>query len=89
MRECGITKDKKNYHGRWKARKGISDCYDDVGLPWVDVKVTNVLCIGEACKYQVHESSGENNSFISDYVVPGISRRLPKDVQIILGSALL
>ena len=54
----------------------------------MDAKVTNVLGIGGTCKYQVQESSGINNSFISDYVVPDISRRLPKDVSIILGTDL-
>ena len=52
-------------------------------------KKTNVLCIGGACKYQVHERSGINNSFILDYVVPCIFRRLPVDESILLGSALL
>ena len=42
VRGCGITKDKKDYRGRWKGRKRISDCYDDVELPWGDAKVTNV-----------------------------------------------
>ena len=55
----------------------------------MDAKVTNVQYIGEGCKYQVHESSGINNSFILDYVVPDISRRLPKGVSIIVGTALL
>ena len=55
----------------------------------MDAKVTNVLCIGGACIYQVHERSGINNSFILYYVVPGISRRLSKDMSIILGTALL
>ena len=89
VRGCGITKYKKDYCGRWKGRIRISDCYDDVELPWVDAKITNVLCICGTCKYLVCESSGINNSFILDYVVPGISRRLPKDVLIILGTALL
>ena len=48
VRGCGITKDKKDYHGQWKGRKRISDCYDDIELPWVDAKGTNVLCIGGA-----------------------------------------
>ena len=82
-------KTKKDYCGQWKGRKRISDCYDDVELPWVDAKVTNVLCIGGACNYQVHESSEINNSFILDCVIPGIFRRLPVDVSIILGTALL
>ena len=34
-----------------KGRKRISDCYDDVELPWVGAIVTNVLCIGGARKY--------------------------------------
>ena len=42
-----------------------------------------------ACKYQVHKSSGINNSFISDFIVLGISRRLPVDMSIMLGTALL
>ena len=77
MRGCGITKDKKDYYRQWKGRKRTSDCYDNVELPWVDAKVTNVLCMGGASNYQVHESSGINKSLILDYVVPGIYRRLP------------
>ena len=55
----------------------------------MDAKVTNVLCIGGACKYQVHEGSDINSAFILDHVVPGIYTRFPKDVSIILGTALL
>ena len=61
-----------------KGRKGISDCYDDTKLLWPDAKATDVLCVCGACKYQVHESSGINDTLIFDYVVPGISRKLPK-----------
>ena len=46
MRGYGITKDEKDYCGQWKGRKRKSDCFDDVELPWVDAKVTNVLCMG-------------------------------------------
>ena len=55
----------------------------------MDAKVTNLQCIGGACKYEAHERSGINNTFILDNVVPGISRRLPSDVSLILGTALL
>ena len=89
MRGCGITKDERYYRWRWKGRKRISDCYDDKELPWMDTKVMNVLFIGGACNYQVHENSGINNSFILDYVVPGIFRNLPKNVSIIPGTTLL
>ena len=51
---CGITKDEKDYLWRWKGRKRISEYYHDVELAWVNAKVTNVLCIRGACKYQVH-----------------------------------
>ena len=49
-----------------------------------------MYCVwGGACQYQVHERSGINNTFMLDNVVPDISRRLPEDVSIILGTALL
>ena len=89
VRACGITKDEKDHRGRWKGRKRISDCYDDVELPWIDAKVANVLCIGGACKYKIHEDSGIRDAFILEHVVPGMASRVPKDVCIILGTALL
>ena len=51
MRECGITKDEQDYCAQWKGRKRMSDCYDDVELPWVDANVRDVLCIGGSCTY--------------------------------------
>ena len=69
MRGHGVRKYEKDYQWRWKGRKRISDCYDDVELPSVDAKETNVLCIGGACKYQVNENSGVNNTFLCPWYI--------------------
>ena len=48
-RKAGITKDKKEIRGCWKAHAGgkrVSDVYDDVELPYPDARVAQILSAG-------------------------------------------
>jgi hypothetical protein len=44
-----INKDKKDIRERWKRKGRVSDVYDDVELPYPDVKVADKLCVGGPC----------------------------------------
>ena len=57
-----------------------------VELPWVDMKVANMLCVGGACKYNLNEDTGINNAFIFQYILPGVLSQLPIDVCLVLGT---
>ena len=52
-RKAGATRDEKDHRGRWKGKKRVSDCYDNVELPWPDVKMAGLLCPGGPCKYVI------------------------------------
>ena len=88
-RKCGGTKDDRDTRGRWKGKARVGDRYDDVELPWPDVKVASMLCIGGPCKYVVRTDCGVTDEFILRYVMPSANRRITKEVCIILGKALL
>jgi len=88
-RKCGGTKDDRDIRGRWKGKARVGDRYDDVELPWPDVKVASMLCIGGPCKYIVREESGVTDDFILRHVMPSAKGRLADSVCIILGKALL
>ena len=87
--KCGGTKDDRDTRGRWKGKARVGDRYDDVELPWPDVKVASMLCIGGPCKYVVRTDCGVTDEFILRYVMPSANRRINKEVCIILGKALL
>ena len=50
VRQCGATKDDRDVCGRWKRKRSVGDVYDDVELPWPDMKLATYLCIGGPCK---------------------------------------
>ena len=45
-RRSGATKDERDIRGRWKGKARVADVYDDVELPWPDIKVASMLCVG-------------------------------------------
>ena len=73
-RRSGASKDDRDIRGRWKGRARVGDRYDDVELPWPDVKVAQMLCVGGACKYVIKNDSGVSNDFIFEFVVPNIRK---------------
>ena len=88
-RKCGGTKDDRDTRGRWKGKARVGDRYDDVELPWPDVKVASMLCLGGPCKYVVRANSGVTDEFILRYVMPSSRQRISEEVSKILGTALL
>ena len=88
-RKAGATRDEKDHRGRWKGKKRVSDCYDDVELPWPDVKMAGLLCPGGPCKYVMDKDSGVTPQFILEHVLPHANRRIPNTVALTLGTALL
>jgi hypothetical protein len=75
--------------GRWKARARVSDVYDDIDLPFPDVKVAGKLCLGGPCKHVVKEGSGIMDAFLPEHIAPNIRTRFPDDVTIFLAKVLL
>ena len=71
VRGNGISKDDKDYRGRWK-RKRVSDVYDDVQLDWVDAKVAAVLCPGGVVNYVVIDEAC-TDEWIVNTVTPNIN----------------
>jgi hypothetical protein len=53
--KCGISRDNRDYRGRWKRDRRVSCVYDDVELPWVDCEVAAALCVGDhvSMKYRI------------------------------------
>ena len=88
-RRCGASKDERDTRGRWKGKARVGDRYDDVELPWPDVKVAQMLCIGGPCKYTIARDSGVSDSFVLEYVVPNLRKRFSDEVALIFGTALL
>ena len=86
--KCGISRDNRDYRGRWKRDRRVSCVYDDVELPWVDCEVAAALCVGGPCKYEIQDSF-VNNNFILNYTVPNMKRHVPESVCLVLGTALL
>ena len=88
-RKRGATKDEKDIRGRWKGQQRVSDVYDDVEMPFPDAKVAGLLCMGGPCKYEIKQNSGISEQFLLTHVVPNVARRLPHDVSVVLGTALM
>ena len=81
-RRCGITKDEKDTRGRWKCKR-VSDVYDDIELPWPDLKVAVSLCIGGPCKYKVIDKYVDNH-FLLNIISPATNLRLKREVTLCL-----
>ena len=86
-RRSGATKDEKDVRGRWKGKGRVSDVYDDVELPWPDLKVAQMLCLGGACRYELQ--NGVTDQFVLTHVVPSIRANLDDDISVIFGTALM
>ena len=86
-RRCGVSKDEKDTRGRWKCRR-VSDVYEDIELPWPDLKVAASLCIGGPCKYKVVDKY-VNDDFLLNIVGAGMNLRLKRGVTLCLARALL
>ena len=86
-RRSGATKDERDIRGRWKNKKRVADVYDDIELPWPDIKVASMLYIGGPCRYRLEE--GVSDEFVLHHVVPNIRKRFDDETAVILGTALL
>jgi hypothetical protein len=54
VQNLGATKDKKDIHdGRWKLSMHVLDFYNDVELPFPDVKLAGLLCPGGPVCYAI------------------------------------
>ena len=94
VRRCGISRDDKEGRGLWKGQGRVSNCYDDLELPYPDCKAAEALCMGGACYYYVIKNNAICNSntlatFILTKVVPNIREQLPDLAAILLGKAVL
>ena len=58
-----------------------------IKLPWPDIKVASMLCIGGPCRYRLEE--GVSDEFVLHHVVPNIRKRFDDETAVILGTALL
>ena len=88
-RRNGCSRDDVDSRGRWKANKRIVDTYIDTCIPYPDAKVASVLCIGGAIKYEVRPESLVTPDFILTFVSPSIMNVFPREVALVLGTALL
>jgi hypothetical protein len=89
-RRSGGTKDDKEYRGRWKNRRRVSDVYGEHELPYPDAKVAGFLCAGGPCSYCIKSGSRVSEEWILQHVVPNIaSSTYGTSLAKILGKALL
>ena len=65
------------------------DTYIDNSIPYPDAKVAAILCIGGAVKYSVRTGTNINSDFILTHVCPNIKNTFPREVSLVLGTALL
>ena len=86
-RRNGASKDDKDTRGRWRLRR-VSDVYDDVELPFIDMKVCSILCIGGPVVY-VLKPDCVTTDFVLQYVTPYTYQRFGQSVALMLGKALL
>ena len=87
VRRSGAGKDERDIRGRWKGKTRVADVYDDVELPWPDVKMASMLCVGGPCRYILAE--GVSDEFILNHVVLNIQKKIDKETAVILGMASL
>ena len=87
VRSNGISKDDKDYRGRWKHRR-VSDIYDDTQLDWIDAKVAQELCIGGVCHYKVVDD-GVTGDWICQNISPNITAVYGPQLGKLFGRALL
>ena len=56
-------------------------------LPWPDVKMASMLCVGGPCRYVLVVVVSDE--FILNHVAPNIRKRFDEEILVILGMALL
>ena len=88
-RRHGASRDDVDARGRWKNNRRIVDVYIDNTIPYPDVKVASILCVGGAVKYVVREGVGISDRFLLTYVAPSIAQQFPRPVALVLARALL
>ena len=86
-RRSGATKDERDIRGQWKGKARVADVYDDVELPWPDVKVAQMLSIGGPCRYVLQNNV--TDQFVLTHVVPNTRKKFDDAPAVILGTALL
>ena len=88
-RRRGVLKDFVDIRARWKTKKSTQDTYTDTFLPWPDIKVASVLCLGGICKYKIKSGVNISDNWLSNHVCPGISSCFGPRVAAILAKPLL
>ncbi|KAI2508148.1 hypothetical protein MHU86_6321 [Fragilaria crotonensis] len=84
-------KNDKDTRGHWKGKGRVSDCYDDVELPYPDCKVAEKLCMGGACYYVIDNSLCDSNT-LKTFVLTKWFQIYVNDFEsaaIVLGKAVL
>jgi hypothetical protein len=91
VRRAGATKDERDYRGRWKTDRRVSDAYDDCELPYPDAKVAGLVCVGGPCSYCIKSDSPVTEDWIIEHVVPSITSSDSYGLSVgkLLGKALL
>ena len=88
-RRNGCSRDDVDARGRWKTHRRMVDTYIDNCIPYPDAKVASILCIGGAVKYMVRTISNITSDFILTNICPHIQNIFPREVSLVLGTALL
>ena len=88
-RRNGCSRDDVDTRGRWKHNRRMVDTYIDHCIPYPDAKVASILCVGGAIKYMVREGSNISSDFILTHVCSNIKTVFPREVSLVLGTALL
>ena len=88
-RRRGVLKDFIDIRACWKTKKSTQDTYTDTFLPWPDIKVASVLCLGGICKYKIKSGVNISDNWLSNHVCPGISSCFGPRVAAILAKPLL
>ena len=87
VRGNGVSKDDKDYRGRWKVKR-VSDVYDDIQLDWVDAKVAAVLCPGGVVNYVVIDEAVTDEWIVTN-VTPTINEVFGFRLALLFGRPLL
>ncbi|KAL7567236.1 hypothetical protein ACA910_021220 [Epithemia clementina (nom. ined.)] len=88
VRQGGTLKDDWDLRAWWRKQRCVADVYDDVEMPFVDLKVCAVLCVGGPVVY-MQKPDCVTNEFILQQVVPNLYTCCGQTVGLMLGRALL
>ena len=78
-RSSGISKVDRDLWESWKVKGRVIEEYNNVELPYIDIKDSLSLYMEDPCKYIVADRY-VNADFILDYVLPKMKGRVPKKV---------